>query len=179
MRCNRSGVTSESRGGESLTARYVVQLSVFAAETPHHRINHWNLRLGQRAGAKRHLSGNLRRSIWLASVVSAIWMPPIGMSELRKCPLHQGSHEPFGGEDGSLRRPLFGRKLRNRYREFEFTSLRQRVFSFRDSLLSALKNAHLAGIRHSKSTGEPVSSGFKREFWRFLSVRTLGGGLSL
>ena len=63
--------------------------------------------------------------------------------------------------------------------EFEFTLLRQRVFSFRDSLPLCLKNAHLAGIRHSKSTGELLSSRFRREFWRFLSVRTLGGGLSL
>jgi hypothetical protein len=43
----------------------------------------------------------------------------------------------------------------------------------------AVKNAHLAGIRHSWSTGELVSSGFRREFWRILSVRTFGGGLSL
>ena len=64
-------------------------------------------------------------------------------------------------------------------REFEFTLLRQRVFSFRDSLPLLLKNAHLAGIRHPKSTGEPVSSGFKREFRRFLSVCTFGGGLSV
>jgi cytochrome P450 len=39
-------------------------------------------------------------------------------------------------------------------REFEFTPLRQRVFSFRDSLPLCLKNAHLAGIQHSRSTGE-------------------------
>ena len=63
--------------------------------------------------------------------------------------------------------------------QFEFTSLRQRVFTFRDSLPLRLKNAHLAGIRHPKSTGEPVSSGFKREFRRFLSVCTFGGGLSV
>ena len=50
---------------------------------------------------------------------------------------------------------------------------------FRDSLPLCLKSAHLAGIQHSTSTGEPVASGFKREFWRFLSVCTLGGGLSL
>jgi hypothetical protein len=37
----------------------------------------------------------------------------------------------------------------------------------------------LAGIRHLRSTGEPLSSGFKREFWRFLSVCTFGGGPSL
>jgi hypothetical protein len=30
-----------------------------------------------------------------------------------------------------------------------------------------------------RSTGELVSSGFRREFWRFLSVRIFGGGLSL
>ena len=70
-------------------------------------------------------------------------------------------------------------QFRNRYRQFEFTSLRQPVFSFRDSLISRVKNAHLAGIRRSRSTRELVSSGFRREFWRFLSVCTLGGGLSL
>jgi len=43
-------------------------------------------------------------------------------------------------------------------RQFEFNSLQQRVFSFRDSLLLWVKNAHLAGIRHPTSTGEPVSS---------------------
>jgi len=64
-------------------------------------------------------------------------------------------------------------------RQFESHPLRQRVFSFRDSLPLSLKNAHLGGIRHSKSTGEPVSSGFKREFRRFLSVCTFGGGLSV
>jgi hypothetical protein len=50
---------------------------------------------------------------------------------------------------------------------------------FRDSLISYVKDPHLAGIRHSRSTGELLSLGFKREFWRFLSVYTLGGGLSL
>src|SRR5882762_2512915 len=63
--------------------------------------------------------------------------------------------------------------------QFESHPLRQRVFSFRDSLISCVKNAHLAGIRHSRSTGELLSLGFRREFWRFLSVCTLGGGLSL
>jgi hypothetical protein len=64
-------------------------------------------------------------------------------------------------------------------RQFESHPLRQRVFSFRDSLITCAKNAHWAGIRRSRSTREPASSGFKREFWRFLSVCTLGGGLSL
>jgi hypothetical protein len=50
---------------------------------------------------------------------------------------------------------------------------------FRDSLISCVKSAHLAGIRHSRSTGELLSLGFKREFWRILSVCTFGGGLSL
>ena len=64
-------------------------------------------------------------------------------------------------------------------RQFESHPLRQRVLSFRDSLPLWLKNARLAGIRYPKSTGEPISSGFKRECWRFLSVCTFGGGLSL
>ena len=64
-------------------------------------------------------------------------------------------------------------------RQFESHPLRQPVFSFRDSLITCAKNAHLAGIRHFWSTGELVSSGFRREFWRFLSVCTFGGGLSL
>jgi hypothetical protein len=64
-------------------------------------------------------------------------------------------------------------------REFEFTPLRQRVFSFLDSLIICMKNSRFAGIRHLMSTGELVSLEFRREFWRFLSVCTLGGGLSL
>jgi hypothetical protein len=35
---------------------------------------------------------------------------------------------------------------------------------FRDSLISCVKNAHLAGIQRSRSTRELVSSGFRREF---------------
>jgi hypothetical protein len=57
---------------------------VFAAETRHHRIDHCNLKLGQRAAAKRHLSGNLRRFDVVGLNSSAIWMPPIGRLELRK-----------------------------------------------------------------------------------------------
>src|SRR6266851_884786 len=49
---------------------------------------------------------------------------------------------------------------------------------FRVLFLSARKNAYLAGIRHPRSTGEPLSSGFKREFWRFLPFCTFGGGLA-
>jgi hypothetical protein len=64
-------------------------------------------------------------------------------------------------------------------REFEFKALRQRVLSFQNSLILCLKNAHLAEIRRSWSTGELHSLGFRREFWRFLSVCTLDGGLSL
>jgi hypothetical protein len=41
-------------------------------------------------------------------------------------------------------------------REFEFDSLRQRVFSFQGSLIGRVKNAHLAGIQHPRSTGERV-----------------------
>jgi hypothetical protein len=52
-------------------------------------------------------------------------------------------------------------------RQFEFHPLRQRVFSFRDSLFSGPKNAHLAGIRDSRSTGEPVSSGSNASFKDF------------
>src|SRR5713226_897617 len=52
-------------------------------------------------------------------------------------------------------------------RGFESHPLRQRVFSFRDSLLLCLKNAHLAGSRHPKSTGEPVSSGSNASFEDF------------
>jgi len=52
-------------------------------------------------------------------------------------------------------------------REFEFNSLRHRVYRFRDSLLLCTKNAHLAGIRHARSTGEPVSSGSNASFEDF------------
>jgi hypothetical protein len=91
------------------------------------------------------------------------------------------STPPTPAGNRSRNHPATGIKRRPKKsrREFEFTSLRQRVLSFRDSLPLRLKNAHLAGIRHQKSTGEPVSSGFKREFRRFLFVRTFGGGLSL
>jgi hypothetical protein len=49
-------------------------------------------------------------------------------------------------------------------RRFKSASLRRRVFSFRDSLLLCVKDAHLAGIRHPRSTGEPVSSGPNASF---------------
>jgi hypothetical protein len=51
--------------------------------------------------------------------------------------------------------------------QFESHSLRQRVFSFRASLPLCLKNAYLAGMRHPRSTGEPVSSGSNASFQDF------------
>ena len=52
-------------------------------------------------------------------------------------------------------------------REFEFVSLRQRVMSYRGPLLLCVKKAHLAGIRHPRSTGEPVSWGSNASFEDF------------
>jgi hypothetical protein len=51
--------------------------------------------------------------------------------------------------------------------EFKFDLLRQRVFSFRDSLISCVKNAHLAGISEPKSTGELLWSGPNASFGDF------------
>jgi hypothetical protein len=61
-------------------------------------------------------------------------------------------------------------------RKFEFSALCRRVFRFRDFLISCVKNAHLAGVRHSTSTGELLSSGFKREFWTTARHRLRGAG---
>ena len=119
------------------------------------------------------------RSHWFSGPV-----PPRGYSaKLQNCalptPVAGGDHIPPPLPSHSVF-DVFNLLTANKVaREFEFTPLRQRVFSFRDSLIICVKNAHLAGIRHSRSTGELVSSGFRREFWRFLSVCTLGGGLSL
>jgi hypothetical protein len=52
-------------------------------------------------------------------------------------------------------------------REFEFISLRQRVFRFRDSLLLCVKKAHLAAISHSRSTGELISLRLNASFEDF------------
>jgi hypothetical protein len=84
IRCNRAGITGESRGGEGQLHGGVIQPSVFAAETRHHRIDHWNPKLGQRAAAKRHLSGNLCRVDMVGLSGFSNLEPPIGMSELRK-----------------------------------------------------------------------------------------------
>ena len=90
------------------------------------------------------------------------------------------AHKSTGGTLQSLPEPVDPVGDAPDYLTFKTVALlRQRVFSFRDSLICCVKNAHLAGIRHPRSTGELVSSGFKREFWRFLSVCTFGGGLSL
>ena len=43
------------------------------------------------------------------------------------------------------------------------SAIRQRVFSFLDSLIIYITNSRLAGIRHLGSTGELVSSGFRRQ----------------
>ena len=52
-------------------------------------------------------------------------------------------------------------------RQFESHPLRQRVFSFRDSLITRAKSAHLAGIRQPRSTGETISSGSNASFEDF------------
>ena len=52
-------------------------------------------------------------------------------------------------------------------RRFKSAPLRQRVFSFRDSLITCAKSAHLAGIRQPSSTGETISSGSNASFGDF------------
>ena len=56
--------------------------------------------------------------------------------------------------------------------------IRQRVLSFRDSLALCLKNAHLAGIRHSRSTGELALVGFNASFGEFSLFALLAVDLS-
>jgi hypothetical protein len=78
--------------------------------------------------------------------------------------LARSASRPIRMSSGSIR---FASK------QFEFNSLRQRAFSFRDSPFNCGKNAHLAVISHPRSTGELRWSGSKCEFWKFLSVPTL------
>src|SRR5260370_29361395 len=59
LRCRCIGITRESRGGESQLRNMLVQLSVFAAQTGYHRIDHRNLEVGQVAAARLHPSRNL------------------------------------------------------------------------------------------------------------------------
>ena len=99
-----------------------------------------------------HLSRNCKRR-------RTRWRSEADSNSRFRCPtwgkLYRNSH--FGTHFGPKNLGFSGLSL-----GFKSLLLRQRVFSFRDSLPLCLKNAHLAGIRRSRSTRELVSSGFRR-----------------